>query len=243
MSTPKFFTPNNHLDDNGIALAAEALMLDRSEALPQDIALHLESCDRCSQMVLDTADITAMSPIVKPQHHPFFDARPVIHRFPQFWYSVAALFLLTVSGGGTFYLFTHRPMPQAPAVSELPAGIPDASHQLAEGPSPAEVPSTPDRFTPSPNLDDLISSEFRSTTLEIIAPKNGERVSPPITFLWKEQTGTLKLKILTNKEVTILTAIVHKGRYTTAKRFEPGLYYWKLESDDELAAIGTFTIR
>jgi hypothetical protein len=243
MSTPTFFTAENHLDDHGIALVVDALTLDRMEALPGSVLQHMESCDRCKQQILETAAAGIPLPQTPSTRHPYFDARPTVHMLPKVWYNVAALFLLAVIGSGTFYLVISR--------SALP---PERSIvQPADRPSPpdlaaaeqTEIPpsSAVDRYTPSPNLDDLIHSEFRSATLEIIAPKNGDPVSTPVTFRWTDHPQPLKLKVLTNKEVTILTAIVQHGRYTTAKRFEPGLYYWKLESDDELAAIGTFTIR
>lgn len=243
MSTPTFFTAEQHLDDHGIALVVDALTLDRMDALPDAVALHMESCDRCKQQILDTAAAGIPADRAPSVPHPYFDARPTIHLLPRIWYNVAALFLVAVIGSGTFYLVISRNALPAERAIVQQADIPSVP-EYAAAERPELPPSTgSDRFTPSPNLDDLIHSEFRSATLEIIAPKNGEAVAPPITFRWTNLPQPLKLKILTNKEVTILTALVQNGRYTTAKKFEQGLYYWKLESDDELAAIGTFTIR
>ncbi|NUN69595.1 MAG: hypothetical protein HUU02_07770 [Bacteroidetes bacterium] len=242
MPTSTFFSDDRHLNDHGIALAADAVTLDRFGSLPADIGDHLETCDRCKQAVLDVAEITIATGVRIPDHHPTLDApAPVIHRFPRLRYGIAALLLMGITGGASFYYIQNRTTP-APLLSvREPAPTVETEHGNGQGTSAPAPPE--DRFTPSPNLDDLIGTSFRSSTLEIISPKNGAMVSAPVTFLWTDQTETLKLKILTNKEVTILTAIVKNGRYTTAKKFEPGLYYWKLESDDELAAIGTFTIR
>ena len=82
-----------------------------------------------------------------------------------------------------------------------------------------------------------------SVPLAAVTSRKRSRPSPAAGCRWKSEGRELKLKILTNREVTILTAIVTADTFFTSKKFEPGLYYWKLEADDELLFIGKFFVR
>jgi hypothetical protein len=101
-----------------------------------------------------------------------------------------------------------------------------------------------DNFTISPNLENLVNVHSRSLSIQVLSPLNGEIIKERILFRWKVDTDDrLTLKILSNKE-TILQAISVRGsRYILVQKFPPGLYYWKLESKDELLYLGKFFVK
>jgi Tol biopolymer transport system component len=59
----------------------------------------------------------------------------------------------------------------------------------------------------------------------------------------KPKPQLLMLKILSNKEQTLVAAEFKTNSYTAQKIFSPDLYYWKLEAKDELIYVGKFVAK
>ena len=106
----------------------------------------------------------------------------------------------------------------------------------------------PDNFTLAPELESQISQVYRSSiTVDVVSPKIAEEFENEITFSWKlNEKQPLTLKILDNKENIVkneasVTSPVDLALST--EKFNPGLYYWKLETENDLLYVGKFFVK
>ncbi len=106
-------------------------------------------------------------------------------------------------------------------------------------------------FAVSPRLESLIGQALRSADLavSVISPRHDEQFSSgDILFRWHIKRGEesvelpLELKILNNQEALIHNFQVKGQEYRLRERLTPGLYYWTLEYQGEMAYLGKFTI-
>ena len=101
----------------------------------------------------------------------------------------------------------------------------------------------PANFTPLPHLEAMVSDVSRSSDLNVVAPANGANLENTIQFEWQGgETISLTLKILDNRGVEIFSVVPEGHTYTLAKKLEPGRYYWKLETDEDLLYLGEFFV-
>jgi hypothetical protein len=101
-------------------------------------------------------------------------------------------------------------------------------------------------FTESPNFENLIAQHFRSDfATEISSPAlNSIFSNGKINFEWK--TGakeSIILKIYNNREHLLYSAKTDRNQLKVNLNAEPGLYYWKLETEDNLLYVGRFLIK
>ena len=99
-------------------------------------------------------------------------------------------------------------------------------------------------FVESPNLENLVNNESRSSEIQVLSPLNGASVGQTILFEWQgENKGPYGLKVLTNMEKVLISRSLNEHRLDLALQLSPGLYYWKLESNGELLYIGKFFVK
>ena len=64
-----------------------------------------------------------------------------------------------------------------------------------------------------------------------------------ILFQWEEiEYQPVYLKIINNKGEQLFTYTVDDDQYRFKEKLSPGLYYWKIENDDDVLRIGRFFI-
>jgi hypothetical protein len=242
MTYKPFFSNDGHLDELGIALYTDAISLNKTITVPADITRHVEDCDYCKQQILAVADLMDNQSFHIPTSHPTLDLTAQRSTVPEFWYRAAAVLLFAIISS-TAYVFVANQNVHTPAVSEVPFSPvqPAASEPVTE--QQKSDPLLADNFSASPNLEGMLRTEFRSPAVEVFSPSIGERVRPPITFRWRGNGHPMKLKVLTNKEVTILTAIVLSDSFRSEKQYHEGLYYWKLEANEEMIFLGKFFVK
>lgn len=242
MSNIPFFSADGHLDELGIALYTDALSVNTTAAVPTDIVRHVEECDFCKQHILAVSELIDSQAIQTLKHQPNHDTAIQPTFGTVFWYRAAAVVLFFFISSSA-YFFVSQQNADAPVVTiEHPRHDQTTASEPTNTPQKHE-PILADNFSSSPNLEGMLRTDFRSSSIDVISPEIGEIVRPPITFRWKETGHPMKLKILTNKEVTILTAIVPADSFRSAKQFNAGLYYWKLELNDELLYLGKFFVK
>lgn len=118
--------------------------------------------------------------------------------------------------------------------------------QISSGPPETDAnPLLAASFTPSETLDPLAGAITRSGGLSAIRPANGAdlEIGQGVVFSWQtlaEQPLTLRL--LNNREEEIFNHPVEGGRFESPAALEPGLYYWKLETEDDLIYVGKFFV-
>lgn len=250
MKPTPLFTEHRHLTDEGIALYVDALRWERVENLPDDMRIHVEKCERCQQQIVESHELMKAIPVDRSIRHPFFDSRmrePIVRYTP---YRIAAVFAIAALLGGLYFVIINREgdsgrmtaeqrtEQQNPHVQRDSATVPENTDRNID-----QTPLLADNFDISPNLEDLVETEFRSVSIDVITPANGDVVQTPVRFAWKNSDGAMTLKVLTNKELTVIKTTVSGNSYTVNKKLAPGLYYWKLETKKELAYVGKFYIK
>ncbi len=238
--------------EEDIALYVDALKLDRVGELPAKLLKHVEGCDDCKAKILALHEMMPNEMYNTETKHPYFDRtkqEPVVHYLFTPYRVAAAVAGVALLGAGYYYIATsHSPQTIASRQTQTQSTLSDQEIRKENGKSQtADKSSTKDllaaNFEPSSNLEDLVQNEFRSTSIEALSPVVGKVVSQPITFKWKNYEGQITLKVLTNKEINIFTSSTEASSLTMKKSLSPGLYYWKLETEDELLFVGKFIVK
>ncbi|MBN2008189.1 zf-HC2 domain-containing protein [candidate division KSB1 bacterium] len=98
-------------------------------------------------------------------------------------------------------------------------------------------------FEPTPYLETMVSDATRSSSLNVLSPGIGDQVKSPIIFQWRSgDVPVAAMKILNNRGAEILRLVPKSDSLVVDQKLNPGLYYWKLESDDDLLFLGKFFI-
>jgi len=98
-------------------------------------------------------------------------------------------------------------------------------------------------FEPLPYLEEMIDDVTRSQSITVTSPRNNDTLTTPIKFNWKLSEGQASaLKILDNKGHEINSAHLTDNQFILLEKIESGLYYWKLESEEELLYLGKFFV-
>jgi hypothetical protein len=123
------------------------------------------------------------------------------------------------------------------------------SHILVNQNSKHEFKYIASDYAVDPDLESLIEEKFRSElSLKIISPKREQELSinSLILFHWEGKSNEkLMIEIFNNKAEKIeeIKNINNNNKVMLKKRLLPGLYYWKLETADELVYLGEFIIK
>jgi len=101
-----------------------------------------------------------------------------------------------------------------------------------------------ENFKPLPAMEGMLAYNARSASVKIISPQNGQNFQKEVFFQWENQENKpFYLKIYSNRGVELFSSRVDTTQFVLTKKIDPGLYYWKLESDDELLYLGKFFVR
>ena len=102
----------------------------------------------------------------------------------------------------------------------------------------------PTRFEILPYLEEIVDDVERSSSLEVVSPKNEMNLKGDVVFAWERiEIPLVYLKLLNNLGEEIYSFTLQKNRFELTEELSPGLYYWKLESEDDLLYIGKFFIK
>ena len=94
-------------------------------------------------------------------------------------------------------------------------------------------------------LESFVNRNIRSDTeIEIVQPNIGDTIKFPYTFKWDQKTfsGSNKLIVVDNQNNPLYQAEIGGKEITIDQKLTSGLYYWKLESNGKLAAVGKFFV-
>ena len=98
-----------------------------------------------------------------------------------------------------------------------------------------------DNFKPTPYLEEMLAYESRSYSVKIFSPEIGQKLTKEIYFKWdKTDVRIAYLKILNNQGYEIFSIMPQNNEHIYREKLTPGLYYWKLESDDDILYVGKF---
>jgi hypothetical protein len=213
-----YFTEENHLNDLGISLCADALQQGRETQLPVEIQAHLQSCDQCKKEVIDFYEAYDFVNAEMLQNYQAESSSGSVNnkkKGGKFFFSIAAVFFIGMSLA-IFYLW--------------PGGVPSGA---LSGPN----------YKENPELENLIDQVYRSEEVVLLSPEVGATVSGHVVFEWQAAgIDTFYVKVLDHKENLIYEMKTTFSHWRLDKILSPGLYYWKLESTDDLLGVGKFKV-
>ncbi len=259
---------DGHLTDEGIARYVEALQSQDWNSLPAKILEHIENCDICHQAAMDLYAIVSHDnqrteiAVQKPQS----GARIVRMRVMR-WAMVAVLAGLSFY----LYRYLDRPkaidnieidgpLADEPEeakkldeeVAENPI-LPTPKKEETGNPSKTTTPA-PGRdvrdlyaanFVPSESMELLLGDQLRSTGLELVSPaiEKVESWKEGIDFQWTgfAEAG-LSIQLENNRGDRLYEQPVVALKHTVRMELEPGIYYWRLESEEDLLMVGRLVL-
>ena len=261
----KYTQKDGHLTDEGIALYVEALQLNRLEQLPREVKEHMASCEICMQQAIELYALMENIDEAVLGKHPSLNKEK---KSPRKRYIRLGLVSAAATLALLLYWFSLEetalgPAPEAirPAIKDtlnLPQEVPQQVPQALEEetpiqktvPKPAPLPKEPEQyaynFEPSEELEELTGAITRSNLIKIDKPQLDAtlKVGQIISFAWQQSEQVpFFLIVLTNNEEILLRTEVSSGTYDYKEKLPPGLYYWKLETEDDLVHVGKFFIR
>ena len=262
LSNIGLFRSDQHLTEEGIAACAEALLDGRADDSLQALYAHLETCEACRREVVELYGLIATMPSEdreEPEQEETDQSASASKTAPRLhpgwrWSLVALTAVLA------FWVYRNtreesNALPPAnntptPALEQLLSPGQKEDRPVAETKVPEVKQEQPDlyaaNFIPSEQLEGLSGEVFRSGGFEALSPSINQTFSPgsEILFQWKLDANTpLQLIVLNNigKEIFRQEVSATTWAWTSPKR--PGLYYWKLESTEELLYTGKFLLR
>jgi len=224
----------DHLTDLQVAQYVEALLLGQPTAIDTEVRNHVEECLKCKSEVLGLYSLRYNNQS-KPQKESSYDTSGFLKNFQRkSWLRMAALFVIVIGISAVSYYIT----------------VPGISPKKQSQSAAADTATNPDnyaslsRFDESPNLEDLLHSSMRSSTIKVVSPPDGYNAKNQIEFRWENGISkTYYLKILNNREEIVQQDTLQGKSFLLKKLPAPGLYYWKLENRSELLHLGKFIIR
>lgn len=261
----KYTQPDGHLTEEGIALYAEALYLNRIDQLPAEIREHMDNCDSCLQQAIELYALMEHVDEAVLGPHPSLKKEK---KNPRRRYIRLALVSAAATLALLLYWFSLEesnlgPPPEAvrPPIKDtlsipietiekgpqaLEEEVPKQEAVPKPEPKPKEQELYAYNFEPSEDLEELTGAIVRSNLIKIDKPQVDAtfKVGQIISFAWQQSEQVpYFLIVLTNNEEILLRTEVSSGIYDYKEKLPPGLYYWKLETEDDLVHVGKFFIR
>ncbi len=257
-----FFDENGHLNDYFTAFAVDYLKNSGKTILPEEVSLHIESCSKCKDKVLDifstliyrdTDRLNSKEILELPLEKEKRDRKN--RRY--YIRSAAAFFFLTIFSAVYIFIINDSSIFFKTSGKE---GKKPLNNLISSGPEIKKGHTRPEKkkdkkirrqsrvdpllnFRNNPNLELMVNSTFRGRMIHIISPEFKQPEKRKIVFKWENHIDKkLKLKILNNRNETIHILEVKGSSATFNGMLDPGLYYWKLEDTEDLYHVGKFLI-
>ncbi len=261
------FNEEGHLNKEGISWYVEYLLeqesgehseITRDEAVKTDIVGHIQECTQCHQQSIELYRVLADIPsnIAVPE-----DGEPRSRLLP--WRFALVLLLIPLA----YFLWKQQiqrpsentavpneaPSPQpVDSVKQRPVASIDTTAEKParkqENPKTESIPSSElyaANFLPDEALEAFAGEIVRAGNLTVSRPANKAEFESQdqIIFEWNAQeTVPLTLILLNNREEILLQSTPNNPLYVLKRPLDPGLYYWKLETPDELVYVGKFWV-
>jgi len=245
----------NHLNEIELAGFADALYKNEVSKLPEDLRMHVKNCYSCKQEVLEA--YTMLEAIrsenqgvnIYPGLTPSSDFRKTELNL-RLMAAVALIFFIT--GGILLLLFIKYPgASESVEIKQSQENFPsvaledDLQNKKDSVVSKAKDVLLADRYVPSPDMDNLAGEYTRSEMITILSPKAGELFNTNDSVVFHvnlAETLHANFILLNNVEHEIIRKEM-KNSFFLKIIPEPGLYYWKIQTEEELLYLGKFTVR
>lgn len=256
----------DHLNDEALALFAEAMMLNRQEVLPEVVREHVEDCLQCKKEIIALYDFMRKDNVFQKIHkHPYFD-NPIIHKGKSSkiydLLKITAVFLLIIGISSlVYYVFIYEKniniknnklVYSADSLGKYRSDSISQKSKETGFISKKEFKSSKNNalamnMKESVLFESLIASHYRSNDLEVSFPPLNHPFSLGKAIVFKingDISEPIALFIFNNEGKRIL----EKGNISVncvvlTQKLSTGLYYWKLLKDDNLIQVGKFIVK
>lgn len=231
---------DGHLNESWLARVVDSLVDDSFFQLPEDIKDHIENCEKCKSDILSIYEITLgfENKIKNPDNNNYSSEKP---DDPGKYYSMnKRLFFLRIAAVlivliGIFFIGKEIFLTGKNQIARSEKAIDYTDSTMME---------LYNKFSP---FESLMESEMRSAIKrEILTPTLSQAflTGRKIKFHWNTTfPDPYSLIITNNKGIEVFSQkYISKNRFTLRKNLNPGLYYWKLESPQEIILIGRFIV-
>ena len=238
----KLFDENLHLNEEGVALYVDALKLNTIEQLPEPVLEHVSECATCKLNIEELFQLLEEE-VEKPeeQHH-FFRPRAKLESLNRsIFYRIAAVLLVGFGLYGILRL--GLPGRNQGKIEGSTQNIPPSSGGIDSSSKGTGKSLLSDNYAVSPELEGLIGVHYRSSDIEVESPTVGERIHGKVAFKWTwGEKEKVILRIVNNKGKEVFLAQTNENGYQFSGTLDRGLYYWRLETTDELVYVGKFLV-
>lgn len=235
-----------HLNDQNIAIAAELLAKNNRVAISNEISSHIEQCPLCMERVIDLAIMLQKAEkagLVSLNEEPAKKSKPFTYYYMYFAAAgVATLLFSVIFCSSLVFDTTKSPSKMVveekiPFYEQIQKNYENASPLIASDSS--DIAFTESQYSPSDIYEPMVGSYLRSVAVEVVAPKVGDTLKGKmVIFEWKNGTQDYTLKLYNNKGMQQAVFKSATTPFQTSLPVSNGLYYWTLESSEELIYIG-----
>jgi aldose 1-epimerase len=263
-------TDEGHLSDEAAALIVEALLHQEIAHVPETVLTHVETCRGCKDNIMEVVTFLRNPGSAGELKQKLLKKAKYKQDWLFYRSKIAAGFVVcALLAGAYFFIYkdsssssrfpagptANQPDQVVQAKTAAPTtdvsanekktsaaqGIKDMNEIKANVGKRKNGYSSASRYRIDPNLENMIGSRLRSGLFEVLEPGNDSVIKAPIHFSWKKALVTPHtLKIVNNKNEALYTYPVQGNSFDFNETLASGLYYWKLESQNELLYVGKF---
>jgi hypothetical protein len=104
-------------------------------------------------------------------------------------------------------------------------------------------PVLAENLVPNADLENLVGMRTRSEGIRVLSPLNGGSCDATTLFRWQSAGKTVQFRVVNNKGQEVFRKETSASRLRLGKTPQPGLYYWMLRTNGELAYVGKFFVK
>jgi hypothetical protein len=261
-----------HLSDESAAMMVEALLHQETIDVPEIVLTHVEACRGCKDKIMEVVTFLRSPDSAGELKEKLLKKAKYRQDWHFYRGKIAAVFVVFALLAGAYFFIYKNPSfssrfqvgpvsnqqhqnvrveTTTPTTDTSPGekkavvdqGIKNVSEIKANVGKRKNGHSAVSRYRVNPNLENMIGSQVRSGLFEVLGPENGSVIKDPIRFSWKKPLlSPHTLKIVNNKNQVLYTYPVQGSWFDFNETLAPGLYYWKLENQNELLYVGKFFI-
>ena len=265
-------TGEGHLSDEAAALMVEALLHQEITDVPEIILTHVEDCRGCKDKIMEVATFLRNPDSAGELKQKLLKKAKYQRDWHFYRGKIAAVFVVFALLASAYFFIYKDPsfisrFLADPAANKqdqkvrtettatttgintnekkaaVDQGIKDINEIKANVGKRKNGRSPASRYRVNPNLENMIGSRVRSGLFEVLGPENGSVIKEPIHFSWKKAlVSPHTLKIVNNKNQVLYMYPVQGTSFEFNEMLAHGLYYWKLENQNELLYVGKFFI-
>jgi hypothetical protein len=259
-----------HLSDESAALMVEALLHGQITDVPEIILTHVETCRGCKDKIMEVVTFLRSPDSAGELKERLLKKAKYRQDWHFYRGKIAAVFVVFALLAGAYFFIYKNPsfssrLKAGPMDNQQHQKARIETTTPTTDTSPGEKKAVVDqvikdareintnagkrknghtvvsRYRVNPNLENMIGSRVRSGSFEVLGPENGSVIKEPIHFSWKKPLlSPHTLKIVNNKNQVLYTYPVQGSGFDFNETLAPGLYYWKLENQNELLYVGKF---